>query len=215
MRNWTRFALPHRYARAIWLGGAMILTVVIAACSSDDGDGVLSPTSIARAAGADSAKPRGDTAKPPRDTSKPPRDSTKPPRDTTKPPRDTIKPPPPDTIDTMPPLPEKVAVSGKVVGLVFIEPAPGVRDTMRLDPLAGIKVRIMRNIIVNGSSAQELAAELVTDANGAFKTSLKGGYYVVYAEPPANSIWNKSFSYLAATRPDVNVTVYLWKKTGG
>jgi len=129
--------------------------------------------------------------------------------------RDTIMPPPPDTIDTLPRLPEKVAVAGRVLGIVFMTPGPGVRDTVRLDPVVGAKVTIMRNILVNGRSAQELAAALTTDASGRFTVTVKGGYYVVYAEPPAGSIWSKSYSYLPATQPNVNVDVYLWKRGDG
>jgi len=75
------------------------------------------------------------------------------------------------------------------------------RDTLRFDPIAGVNVRIMRNVLVNGVATQVLAAQLVTDALGRFAVKdLAGGYYVVYAEPPAGSVWSNSFSYLDAKR---------------
>jgi hypothetical protein len=201
--------VPHlssllRYRRAIALSAFASLTAVIAACSSDAGSDGLSPSSLSRAAG-------DSTGKPPRDTSgKPPRDSTQ------KPPRDTTQKPPRDTLDTMPPLPEKVATSGRVLAIVVIPPTTGGRDTLRFDPIAGAKVRIMRNLLVDGKATQRLAAELVTDANGAFAVKdLPGGYYVVYADPPAGSPYNSSFSYLFANKPEVKVDVYLWRRSDG
>lgn len=192
MRVVHRSAKLDRHKRAMRLAAFIALTVVMAACS-DRGDHLLNPSSIARTTGADSARPpRGDS--------------------TQRPPRDTTKPPPRDTLDTMPPLPEKVAVSGRVLGMVAVTPTAGSRDTMRFDPVPGARVRIMRNVLVNGASSQVLSVELVTDANGRFSASLAGGYFVVYAEPPAGTIWSKSFSYLAANRPEVSVDVYLWKR---
>ena len=193
MRVLTQFAVPRRHYRAIGLGVFLTLTAVIAACSADGADGALSPSSLARAG--------NDSSKPPRDTTKPP-------------PRDTTEKPPRDTLDTIPPRPEKVNVSGRVLGVVVITPAPGVRDTLRFDPIAGVNVRIMRNVLVNGVAKQVLAAELVSDAAGRFAVKdLAGGYYVVYAEPPAGSIWSNSFSYLDANRPEVSVDVFLWRRT--
>lgn len=185
---------------------AVTLTIVVAACSSSADDRVVGPSPLTSATGADSAR------KPGRDsTQKPPRDTTqKPPRDTTgKPPRDTVG------VDTLPRIPEKVAVSGRVLGMVLIEPAPGVRDTIRVDPVAGAKVRIMRNVLVNGVATQVLALELTTDAAGRFGVKdLPGGYYVAYADPPAGSPWAPSWAYFSATSSAVNVDVYLWKRSG-
>ena len=178
---------------------AVTLTIVVAACSSSADDAVVGPSPRTLAAGLDSAK-------------KPPRDSTqKPPRDTTqKPPRDTVR------VDTTPPVPEKVQLSGRVLGVVVIDPAPGVRDTLRFDPVAGMPLRIMRNVLVDGLAKQVLALQLTSDAQGRFSAKeLPGGYYVIYAEPAAGSPWAPSFSYLAATKADVTVDVYVWKRSGG
>ena len=185
MRAVPRPSKLYRHRRAISLGVFISLTAVIAACS-ERGDYLLNPSSIARTTGADSG-PR-------------------PPRDTTK------RPPPPDTLDSMPPVPQNVAVSGRVLGIVPITPTAGSRDTLRFDPIAGAKVRIMRNLLVNGAATQVIAAERVSDANGKFSASLAGGWYVVYVEPPAGTNWSKSFSYLAANRAEVSVDVYLWKQ---
>jgi hypothetical protein len=188
-----RSSFLQRYSRAARLGVFASVTAVIAACSSDFGSDGLSPSSLARAAG-------DSTGQPPRDTAQ-------------KPPRDTTQKPPRDTLDTLPRLPEKVQLSGRVLAVTVIAPAPGVRDTLRFDPIAGAKVRVMRNLLVDGKATQRLAAELVTDANGAFAVKdLAGGYYVVYADPPAGSPYQSSFSYLAATRPEVKVDVYLWRR---
>lgn len=178
---------------------AVTLTIVVAACSSNADDRVVGPRPLTSASGADSAR-------------KPGRDSTQ------KPPRDTTKNPPRDTVgtDTTPPVPEKVQLSGRVLGVVVIAPTPGVRDTLRFDPVAGMPLRIMRNVLVDGVAKQVLALQLTSDSQGRFSAKdLPGGYYVIYAEPAAGSPWAPSFSYLAATKPDVTVDVYVWKRSGG
>jgi hypothetical protein len=195
----------HRHRHALTLGAFVALAAVISACASDGDDSSTGPSSLAATSASDT-------------TQRPPRDTThKPPRDTThKPPRDTTKKPPRDTVDTMPPVPAKVALSGRVLAVVVVVPSAGMRDTLRFDPIAGAKVRIMRNLLVNGTASQVLAAELTSDGAGRFSVKdLAGGYYVVYVDPPAGSIWEKNFAYLAATQPNVSVDVYLWRRSDG
>jgi hypothetical protein len=106
-----------------------------------------------------------------------------------------------------------VQVSGRVLAVVVISPTPDVRDTLRFEPIAGAKLRVMRNLLVDGKAVQRLAAELVSDANGTYALrDLPGGYYVVYADPPAGSQYSSSFSYLAATKPEVKLDIYLWRR---
>jgi hypothetical protein len=113
-------------------------------------------------------------------------------------------------IDTTPGAPPKVKVSGRVVG---VTPAPaGSADSLKYEGIARAKVRIMRNVVVNGTVSEVLAIELLSNNAGDFTVNdLPGGYYVVYADPPAGSIFQKSWTYLSALQTQVAVQVYLWK----
>jgi hypothetical protein len=104
-------------------------------------------------------------------------------------------------------------VHGQVLGVTVLTPSSGVQDTLNFTPVAGAKVRIIHNLLVNGEAKQELAAETVSDANGTYAVSgLEGGYYIVEAEPPAGSSYAAAQEYLAAQSPDVTLNVYLWKQ---
>lgn len=189
MHTFRRFFLPggsaatrHKVGLAVFAA----LTLVVAACSNDD-DRIAGPSSLA-AQSPDSGR--------------------KPGRDTTKNPRDTAR------VDTTPPVyTGKVAVSGRILGINVIAPTAGSRDTIQFVPVALAKIRVMRNVLVNGAASQVLAAELTSDAAGQFSIKdLAGGYYIVYADPPEGSGYEKNWSYLAALKPEVTVDVYLWKK---
>ena len=102
-------------------------------------------------------------------------------------------------------------VHGQVLGVTATTASPGVQDTLNYTPLSGVKIRIIHNLLVNGEATQELAAETVSDDEGAFAVSgLEGGYYIVEAEPPAGSRYAAGQEYLAGQSPDVTLNVYLW-----
>lgn len=104
-------------------------------------------------------------------------------------------------------------VHGRVLGVTAIEPAPGVQDTLSYAPIPGAKIRVVHNLLVNGEARQELAAETVSDANGAYSVrDLEAGYYIVEAAPPAGSLFGAAQEYLAGQSPDVTLDVYLWKQ---
>ncbi|HEY9427939.1 MAG TPA: hypothetical protein VIR34_12355 [Gemmatimonadaceae bacterium] len=104
-------------------------------------------------------------------------------------------------------------VHGQILGVIAVAPSPGVQDTLHYTPLAGAKIRIMHNLLVNGEATQELAAETMSDAQGAYSVSgLEGGYYIVEAAPPTGSQYAAGQEYLAGQSPDVTLNVYLWKQ---
>jgi hypothetical protein len=113
-------------------------------------------------------------------------------------------------IDTTPGAPAKVKVSGRIVG---VSQAPaGSADSLQYQPIARAKIRIMHNVVENGQASEVLAVQLVANDAGEFTVNnLPGGYYIVYADPPAGSIYRGSWSYLSAMQPLVAATVYLWK----
>ena len=116
-------------------------------------------------------------------------------------------------IDTTPGAPAKVKVSGRILG---VTPAPaGSADSLHYEAIGRARIRIMHNVIVGGQASEVLAVELVANDAGEFTVNnLPGGYYIVYADPPAGSIYQKSWSYLSAMQTQVSLSVYLWKPQG-
>ena len=124
----------------------------------------------------------------------------------------TPAPPPRDTAITPPPTVASFTLSGKVLGLTRTT-ASNSADTLRADPIPGIPIRIMRNLLVNGQATQTLAAETTSDANGEYRaTGLAGGYYVAYANPAAGSVWASNYVLIAGTTPNVTANIYLGRK---
>jgi len=114
--------------------------------------------------------------------------------------------------DTTQQAPARVKVSGKVLGVSVN--LPGVSgDTLAFEPIPRTRLRIMRNVLVEGSATQVLAVELLAGAHGEYTvTGLPGGYYIVYAYPPSGSVWADNWTYLPAMQAEVTADVYLWKK---
>ena len=108
------------------------------------------------------------------------------------------------------PLPASVRAYGQVLGVTY---TPGAADSLRFTPVAGARVQLLRNVLENGVGVQRLAREVTTDADGAYAAAgLEGGYYVVKVTGPAGAGFNDSWEYLAATRAEVKVNVYLWPR---
>ena len=127
----------------------------------------------------------------------------------------TTTPTPPttprDTAVTPPPTGASFTLSGKVLGLTRTTSAS--RDTLRHDPIPGVPLRIMRNLLVDGKATQTLAGETTSDANGDYRvTGLPGGYYVVYANPAAGSAWAPNHALVAGTTPNVTAHIYLGRR---
>lgn len=109
-------------------------------------------------------------------------------------------------------LPASVRVTGQILGVNAREPVAGSADTLRFEPIPNARITVMRNIIVNGQSAQELAATLSADAAGRFRLDdLAGGYYIVQAAAPGSG-YAAGWEYLPATRDVVELDVYLWRE---
>ena len=60
-------------------------------------------------------------------------------------------------------LPAIVRVTGRVLGTSAAEPVAGSSDTLRHEPIPHARITVKRNILVNGQSAQEVAATLAAD----------------------------------------------------
>ena len=115
-------------------------------------------------------------------------------------------------VDTSGIAPSILNVSGHVFAIQATPAAQG-SDTLHYIPIAGVSLRLMHNILVDGQSAQELAGTTVSGADGAYGfANLPGGYYVLYAEPSAASGYAGSYSLVPRTPANVLVDMYVWRK---
>jgi hypothetical protein len=108
-------------------------------------------------------------------------------------------------------FPASVRVTGRILGVSATAPVADRADTLHFTPVAGARVTIKRNILVNGQSEQEGAATLTADRDGQFGLQLKRGYYVVEADAPGSG-FAAGWEYLPATRSSVDLAVYMWKE---
>ena len=114
--------------------------------------------------------------------------------------------------DTSHIAPNTVNLSGHVFALQSTTAGQG-SDTLRYIPIAGVSLKLMHNVLVNGVGVQELAGTTTSDASGAYRfDGLPGGYYVIYAYPSASSGYDGSYSLVPAQQAAVVVDVYVWKK---
>lgn len=115
--------------------------------------------------------------------------------------------------DTTSTLPGTVQVSGRILGVSAADPVSGPGDTLRFEPIARASIEVVRNVLVNGAAQQVLAATLASGAEGEYRIAdLPGGYYIVRATPPTGSAYAANWEYLPATKPEVRVDVYLWRR---
>jgi hypothetical protein len=114
---------------------------------------------------------------------------------------------------TLPELPGSFRAYGRVLAVSVTAASAGSNDTLHFTPVAGAAIEIWRNLLVNGAATQELAARTTAGADGAFEVpGLAGGYYIVKAAPPAGSGYASNWEYLAGTRSEVKVDVFVWKE---
>ena len=113
--------------------------------------------------------------------------------------------------DTSHVAPSVVNLSGHVFA---VQSSPGGmgNDTLSYVPIAGVPLKLMHNILVNGQSAQELAGTTVSDAAGAYHfNGLPSGYYVLYANPTAGSGYQGGYSLVPAQVAQTVIDVFVWK----
>ncbi len=91
-------------------------------------------------------------------------------------------------------------------------PAAQGSDTLHYIPIANVSLRLMHNILVNGNSAQELAGNTISAADGSYRfPNLPSGYYVLYATPSSASGYSGSYSLVPGQSASTVVDVFVWK----
>lgn len=89
---------------------------------------------------------------------------------------------------------------------------PGGSDTLAYSAIAGVQLKLMHNVLVNGVATQELTGSTVSDANGAYHfDGIDGGYYVIYATPSVASGYKGNYSLVPAQSATTVVDVFVWK----
>jgi len=113
--------------------------------------------------------------------------------------------------DTSHVAPSIVDLSGHVFAVRAGGSGQG-NDTLSYDAIAGVELKLMRNILVNGSGEQELAGTATSDAAGVYHFgNLPSGYYVLYAYPTTASGYKATYSLVPAQSAQVVVDVFVWK----
>jgi hypothetical protein len=106
-----------------------------------------------------------------------------------------------------------VRLSGQVLGVSAVVPVASSRDSLRFEPIAGARIRVMRNILVDSAATQVLVAETTSGRNGEYVVErLEAGYYIAYVTAPEGSAYVDNWSYVPANAGEVRVNVYLWRK---
>jgi hypothetical protein len=113
--------------------------------------------------------------------------------------------------DTSHVAPNRIALSGHVFAMQANPSAQG-SDTLHYIPIANVSLRLMHNILVNGNSAQELAGNTVSGADGSYRFGdLPSGYYVLYATPSSASGYSGSYSLVPGQSENTVVDVFVWR----
>ena len=113
--------------------------------------------------------------------------------------------------DTSHVAPSIVDLSGHVLAMRSGGSGQG-GDTLSYDAISGVQLKLMHNILVDGSAEQELAGTTVSDAQGAYHfANLPSGYYVLYAYPTTVSGYKANYSLVPAQSAQVTVDVFVWK----
>jgi hypothetical protein len=107
-------------------------------------------------------------------------------------------------------VPALVRISGRVLMASGAQVAGPDSMVAGFVGVPGATVTVMHNIMVNGQSAQELAARVTSGADGAYRIpDLPGGPYVVYADPPAGANLRSGLEYVPLQQAQPTVNVYL------
>jgi len=122
-------------------------------------------------------------------------------------PGSTTRPGPGVDTTSTPGFPGNVTIAGTVyLAGTGVPTDTGVVSTAA--PLAGVTVRFLRNMLVNGQAAQLDLGTVVSGANGEFSaTNLPGGYYVVEGLTASGAV--ATYSLVATTNAVTQTSLWL------
>lgn len=109
-------------------------------------------------------------------------------------------------------LPERVRIHGRALVTTKDGPrAPG--DTLSaFVPIAGARVTLYRNVLVDGRGVSQPVGERTTGADGAYEfAGVPGGYYILALNVTAEQFYGETFVYVPGTRDDVSADIRRWQ----
>jgi hypothetical protein len=107
-------------------------------------------------------------------------------------------------------FPASVTVLGSVS---LLKEGASPRDSLTaFAPVAGVRIALFRNEVVDGRKISERIGEVTTGADGAFRfADVKGGYFVLAVNPTADKPYGASTSYLTGDRAEVKADLHFWR----
>ena len=108
-------------------------------------------------------------------------------------------------------FPATVRVRGRVLTTVWT-PGRTVADTLSgFEPVAGARVTLYRNVLVDGRGVSERIGERVTGADGAFTfEGVPGGPYVLALNATAARPYGETLTYVLGNAAEVSATLRVW-----
>lgn len=191
--------MPSRPAAVLSL--AIATAAALSACGDDAATAPESPTVVTAATTTTTTTTAGDTARPN------PQPATGAP---TQSPADTARPTS---------FPAAVRVHGRVlVASPGAAPAPG--DTVGFAPVAGARITLYRNQLVDGKGVSQRIGEVTTGADGQYAfDGVPGGYYVLALNATADRPWGENVTYVLGNAAVVRADMRFWRMptapTGG
>lgn len=109
-------------------------------------------------------------------------------------------------------FPSSVRVRGRVLQASIVTPAAPGADSVSRAPLAGARVTLYRNVLVDGRGVSEKLGERTTGADGAFVfDGVPGGYFVLALDATAERPYGRSQAFVAGTSAEVAADLYVWR----
>ena len=111
-------------------------------------------------------------------------------------------------------LPASVHVRGRALVTTKDGPrAPG--DTLSsFAPIAGARITLYRNVLIDGQGVSVKFGERTTGADGVFDfTGVPGGYFILSLNVTPEQFYGETFVYVLGTRAEVTADVRVWQMT--
>jgi hypothetical protein len=117
-------------------------------------------------------------------------------------------------------FPAAVRVYGRLL-MSSVEASAPPRDTLSsFAPVAGARITLFRNLLIDGKGVSQRIGEVTTGADGSYAfEGVPGGYYVLALNVTPDRPWGTNVAYAIGNRPELEVTMRFWRMpdapTGG
>ncbi|MGZ8376566.1 MAG: hypothetical protein ACXW0Z_04920 [Gemmatirosa sp.] len=123
--------------------------------------------------------------------------------------------PPADTT-TAQNFPASVRVQGRLL-MKSYEPSSTSADSLSgFEPVAGQRITLFRNRLVDGKGVSDRIGEATTGADGSYQfQNVPGGYYVLALNVTAQRPWGSNVAYAIGNKAEIEVTTRFWRMPDG